>query len=63
LLIAVAPEDVSPLLAALREAGIDAAEIGEAVPPQEGACMVTTEGRKTSLPRFERDELARFFAA
>lgn len=63
LLIAVAPEDVSPLLTALREVGIEAVEIGETLPRAEDACMVTAEGRKTNLPRFERDELARFFAA
>lgn len=62
LLIAVAPEDVASLLAALRHAGIDAAEIGEAIPRQEGTWL-TVEGQRRRLPRFERDELARFFAA
>ena len=63
LLIAVARGDVPPLLTALREVGIEAVEIGEALPRAEDASMVTAEGRKTNLPRFERDELARFFAA
>ena len=62
LLIAVAAEDLHRLLAALRAAGVDAEEIGEAVPVEEGVSFLTTQGTRKPLPRFERDELARFFA-
>ena len=62
LLIAVAVESLSPLLAALRAAGINAEEIGEATPAEEGVSLLTAKGTRKPLPRFERDELARFFA-
>ena len=49
LLIAAVPEDSSRIIAALEESSIRAAVIGRAVP----------RGRGVSIPRFERDELAR----
>ena len=64
LLIAVDGKDVTPLLAALRGAGIEAQEIGEAVPKDEGITLITKVTRQRKpLPRFERDELARFLAS
>ena len=49
LLIAVAPEDASTVVAALQGASIRATQIGRAVPRPQGV----------NVPRFARDELAR----
>ena len=60
LLIVVAEEDCEGLRSTLSGAGIAAACIGRLAPAGEGAIMVE-RGSRRSLPRFERDELARFF--
>ncbi len=52
LIIAVAAEDSSGVLAALQGASIQAAEVGRAVPRSRGA----------NIPRFPRDELARILS-
>lgn len=58
LLIAVAEEDCDGVCAALHKQGIDAACIGDVVAPQ-GDVIIDGRGQ-APLPRFERDELARF---
>ncbi len=60
LLIAVPKDQVPPLVAELKAQGIVCREIGRLTPPGQGMWMVTSRGR-VPLPRFERDELARFF--
>ena len=60
LLAAVPPADVTKLVDALAKEGIAAYEIGQITEPQEGLKLRTPEGMR-DLPRFERDELARFF--
>jgi hydrogenase maturation factor len=60
LLASVVPDESPGALAALEEAGIDAAVIGHVVPASEG---VTLRGRGGSapLPRFDQDEITRLF--
>jgi hydrogenase expression/formation protein HypE len=60
LLIAVAPEDCDGVLESLGAEGIPAACIGNLVPAGEGVIM-DRRGAESPVPRFERDELARFF--
>ncbi len=60
LLAAVAPADVARLTSALGDAGIAAFEIGRVTDKSQGLQMLTGHG-DVALPRFERDELARFF--
>ncbi len=59
LLAAVDPAQAAPALERLREAGIPAAIIGEALPAAERLTAVEDEAG-TPLPVFPRDELARF---
>lgn len=61
LLIAAGPETVVSLLAALREAGVEVAEIGEAVGPGAGV-EALKEGRPVPWPRFAADELTRLYS-
>jgi hydrogenase maturation factor len=61
LLIAMAEEDCERALAALTEAGVAAARIGGMVNPETGVIM-DGHARPTPVPRFARDELARFLA-
>ena len=49
LLLAVAPDDATAVIAALEGASIRATQIGRAVPRSQGV----------NIPRFARDELAR----
>jgi hydrogenase maturation factor len=60
LIAAVAPEDEGTALAALAEAGIDAAMIGTAVDASSGIATDEAGGTR-DLPVFARDELARYF--
>ena len=60
LLLAVAPGDAAAILAALDEAGIAAACIGRVVEQERGLVLRSATGKR-SLPRFERDEIARLF--
>ena len=62
LLIAVAPGDSEPLLVALGREGITAARIGSVSHKEQGVIMEQHSGARTTLPRFSRDEVARFFA-
>ena len=60
LLLAVAAEDSSRILAALRGPEIVAAEIGRVVSPDFGTVLLGPNGERP-IPRFERDEIARLF--
>jgi len=53
---------VPELLRALERERIDAWEIGQMLPPEEGCILFTRQGEETALPEFRRDELARFFS-
>ncbi|NLS76800.1 MAG: hydrogenase expression/formation protein [Chloroflexi bacterium] len=60
LLLAVAPEDSTRLLAAYRQAGIPAAVIGRLVPSEEGLWL-RDGGKASPLPRFDQDEITKLF--
>ncbi len=60
LLITLPPEDVPRLLSALEREKIDAFEVGRITGPEEGVHIITGHELEP-LPRFERDELARYF--
>ena len=60
LLMAVATEDCSRILAALGREDIAAAEIGSVVSPDFGTVLRGPQGERP-IPRFERDEIAKFF--
>jgi hydrogenase expression/formation protein HypE len=60
LLIALAPKDCEVVLQALRREGVAAACIGSLVLAEQGV-IIDERGREKPMPRFERDELARFF--
>jgi hydrogenase expression/formation protein HypE len=62
LLIAVAPEDCDRVVAALNGAGIKAACIGALFSDRQAVVILDEKGSETALPRFDRDELARFLA-
>ena len=62
LLVTVAPEDAKTVIDALGSEGISAVEIGRLTESNLGLKMLTPEG-VVDLPRFERDELARFFSS
>lgn len=62
LLATVAPEDADKVIDALDREGISAVEIGRLTEREHGLRMLTPEG-VVDLPRFERDELARFFSS
>ena len=62
LLMAVAEKDCQELSTALAADGVPAVCIGRLAPVEEGAIMVE-RGTRRALPRFSRDELARFFDA
>ncbi|RMF29721.1 MAG: hydrogenase expression/formation protein [Chloroflexi bacterium] len=60
LLLTAAPADAERIVAALHQAGIGAAIIGQVVPPEQG--LLVHQGDSTRpLPRFQRDEIARLF--
>ena len=61
LLATVAPEETPALLAALGREGIPARQIGHVTAAEDGLRMRTRDG-VSSLPEFERDELARFLS-
>jgi hydrogenase maturation factor len=60
LLITSSPKDAGSIAAALEKAGIAVAIIGGIRPQEDGLVMVNRSG-PTALPKFERDEIARFF--
>ena len=61
LIITLPPEEVPRLLSSLEREGIEAFEIGQITAPEEGVQMISGHELEP-LPRFERDELARFFS-
>ena len=61
LLITLPSEDVPQLFSALEDEGIDAFEIGRITGSEEGVNIIRGHELEP-LPRFERDELARFFS-
>ncbi len=60
LLLAVEKADASPILLALRSAGIAGVQIGHVVEPERGLVLHNAHYERP-LPRFERDEIARLF--
>ena len=58
LLITCSPGDAGPLSAAVREAGIEIADIGEVLDAGEGV-EATQDGAPAEWPSFERDEVSR----
>ena len=62
LLITLSPEDVPSLLYQLEKKGIDGWEIGRMMPAEEGLVSIGRTG-EVELPRFSRDELARYFSS
>jgi hydrogenase maturation factor len=62
LLAAVTPDRVTDALERVTRAGVHAAAIGEVGPPEEGL-TVRSPGGTRPLPRFPRDEVARYFAS
>ena len=62
LLITLPPEDVPQLFSALEGEGIEAFEIGRITGPEEGVHIIRGHELEP-LPRFPRDELARFFSS
>jgi len=59
LIITLPCSETSKLLELLHQIGINASAIGKVVEAEKGLKMLTTTGIR-DLPRFERDELARF---
>ncbi len=59
LLLAVAEEDCDRALGAIRDSGVHARRIGSLVSAEVGVIMWGKRGRK-AVPRFSRDEVARF---
>jgi hydrogenase expression/formation protein HypE len=59
LLIAVADNDCQTLLGTLAAAGLQAAQVGSLVSADVGVIMTDKSGRRP-VPRFHRDEVARF---
>ena len=62
LLIALPAPNAPGLLRELERAGVDAWEIGQMLPAEEGNILFSRSGEEVTLPVFHRDELARFFA-
>ena len=62
LLIVLPASDVPRLLHNLERTGINAWEIGQLLPAEEGRILFSRTGDEVTLPVFARDELARFFA-
>ena len=62
LLIALPALNAPALLRELERANVDAWEIGQMLPAEEGRILFSRSGDEVALPVFRRDELARFFA-
>ncbi len=60
LLICAPPSDARRIEEAVRELGVDCADVGEVLPHGDGIVMVR-EGREGPLPTFPRDEITRLF--
>ena len=62
MLVTLHPQYTPTLLRSLEDAGIDAWEIGQMIPAEEGRVLFTRGGEEVPLPVFPRDELARYFS-
>ena len=62
LVITLSAAQVPRLLTSFERAGIDAWEIGQVLPAEEGRILFSRAGEEVTLPVFQRDELARYFA-
>ena len=51
------------LLRSLERSSINAWEIGQMLPAEEGRILFTRDGEEIALPKFQRDELARYFSS
>ncbi len=63
LVITLPPYQAPALLHSLERGGVDAWEIGQILPAEEGRILFARSGDETALPVFRRDELARHFAS
>lgn len=61
LLLTVAEADCDQALAAIRAVGVPARRIGSVLPPEAGVIIEGKSGQKP-VPRFSRDEVARFLS-
>ncbi len=62
MLVTLHPQYTPRLLRTLEHSGIDAWEIGQVIPAEEGRVLFTRGGDEVLLPVFQRDELARYFS-
>ena len=62
MLVTLHPQYTPTLLRTLERAGINAWEIGQMIPAEEGRVLFTRLGDEVPLPVFERDELARYLS-
>jgi len=61
LLAALPDQEADHALRQLRTLGFAPTIIGALTPPDQGQVLLDSQGREQPLPRFPRDELARFF--
>ena len=62
MLVTLHPQYTPSLLHYLDHAGINAWEIGQMLPAEEGSVLFTRGGDEVPLPQFRRDELARYLS-
>ncbi len=62
MLVTLHPQYTPGLLHSLEQAGINAWEIGQIIPAEEGRVLFTRSGEEVPLPVLQRDELARYFS-
>ena len=62
MLVTLHSQHTPGLLHALERSGINAWEIGQMLPAEEGRVLFTRGGDEVPLPVFQRDELARYFS-
>ena len=62
MLVTLHPQYTPKLLHSLEQAGIDAWEVGQMIPGEEGRVLFARNGDEVPLPVFERDELARYLS-
>jgi len=61
LLICAPPDDATSIASAVQALGIACADIGEIRPHAEGI-LIDRDGRRTPIPVFPQDEIAKLFA-
>ena len=62
MLVTLHPLSTPTLLRSLEQKGIDAWEIGQMIPLEEGRVLFARSGEEVPLPVFPRDELARYLS-